>query len=59
MLYYAALFFVVAMLSGFLGFFGVSGIAAAVARILFVIFLILFIASLVFDPRRKRRGPPL
>src|SRR5205814_9690044 len=47
MLYWALMFFVVALIAGILGFTGVAMAAAGVAKLLFVVFLILFVLSLV------------
>ena len=47
MLYYALIFFLVAVLAGALGFIALAGAAALVARILFVLFLVLFLITLV------------
>jgi uncharacterized membrane protein YtjA (UPF0391 family) len=52
MLYYAAIFLLIALLSGVLGFGVVAGTAATIAKVLFVIFLVLFAASLL----RHKRG---
>jgi uncharacterized membrane protein YtjA (UPF0391 family) len=57
MLYWAALFFVIAMVAAFLGFGGVSSDAAVVARVLFVVFLVCAAVSLLFGLfRGGRRG---
>jgi uncharacterized membrane protein YtjA (UPF0391 family) len=47
MLYWALMFFVVALIAAVLGFTGIAIAAAGVAKILFVIFLALFVISLV------------
>ncbi len=47
MLYWALMFFVVALIAGVLGFTGVAIAAAGFAKLLFVVFLILFVISLV------------
>lgn len=54
MLWYAVVFFVVALIAAALGFGGVAGAAAGVAKILFFVFLVLFVASLVFGALRRR-----
>jgi uncharacterized membrane protein YtjA (UPF0391 family) len=54
MLYYAIVFFVVALIAAALGFGGIAGAATGIAKILFFVFLILFIASLVFGGLRRR-----
>ena len=55
MLYYALVFFVIAIIAGLLGF-GVIAIASAeIARIFFFIFLIAFLVSLIMH---LGRGAP-
>jgi uncharacterized membrane protein YtjA (UPF0391 family) len=56
MLYYAALFFVVALVAALFGFGGIAAGAVEIAKILFFIFLVLFVVSLVFG--LIRRGGP-
>ena len=46
MLYWALLFFVVAVIAGLFGFGGVASASAGIAQILFFVFLILFVVSL-------------
>lgn len=53
MLYWAVVFFIIALLAGVLGFGMVAFAAAGIARICFVLFLILFIVSLVGHSRRR------
>ena len=57
MLYWALVFFVVALIAGALGFGGIASASAGIAQVLFVIFLILLVASLVmhFLGARRRR----
>jgi uncharacterized membrane protein YtjA (UPF0391 family) len=55
MLYWAAVFFIIALVAGGLGFFGIAAGAASIAKILFIVFLVLAIVSLVVG----RRGPAL
>lgn len=45
MLYYAAVFLVVALIAGFLGFASLTELAATIAQILFVVFLVQFVAT--------------
>jgi uncharacterized membrane protein YtjA (UPF0391 family) len=47
MLYWALIFFVVALIAAAFGFGGIASASAGIAQILFVIFLILLVASLV------------
>jgi uncharacterized membrane protein YtjA (UPF0391 family) len=57
MLYWAAVFFVIALTAAAFGFGGIATASAGIAKILFVIFLVLFVVSLVFGYTR-RPGPP-
>jgi uncharacterized membrane protein YtjA (UPF0391 family) len=50
-IYYALLFFLIAIVAGALGFLVLAGTLAWLAKICFVVFLVLFIISLV---QRKR-----
>jgi len=63
MLYWAAVFFIIALIAAVLGFGGIAAGAAGIAKILFFIFLIAFVVSLLMgvfrrsvypsDPKRK------
>ncbi|WP_101757823.1 DUF1328 domain-containing protein [Oceanicoccus sp. KOV_DT_Chl] len=55
MLYWALVFFVVAIVAGLFGFGGIASASVGIAQILFFIFVVLFILSLIFGVRR--RGP--
>jgi uncharacterized membrane protein YtjA (UPF0391 family) len=55
MLYWAAVFFIIALVAGLVGFTGISVAAAEIARLVFFIFLVLFIVSLVAS--MVTRGP--
>jgi uncharacterized membrane protein YtjA (UPF0391 family) len=57
MLYWAAVFFIIAIIAGFLGFGGVSVAASGIAQTLFFIFLVIFIVALVMGMARRRSGP--
>lgn len=58
MLYWSAIFFIIALLAGVFGFGNISADATSVAKILFFVFLILFILSTVVHlGRRGNRGP--
>lgn len=52
MLYYAIVFFVIAIIAAALGFGGIAGAATGIAKILFYVFIILFVLSLIFGSRR-------
>jgi uncharacterized membrane protein YtjA (UPF0391 family) len=56
MLYYAAVFFVVAIIAAIFGFGGIAAGAVEIAKILFFVFLVLFVVSLLFGV--IRRGAP-
>lgn len=59
MLYWAIVFFIVAIIAAVLGFGGIAAGAASIAQILFFIFVVLFILSLVMHLVRgpgSRRG---
>jgi uncharacterized membrane protein YtjA (UPF0391 family) len=51
MLYWAAVFFVIALLAAFMGFGGLAAGAAGLAKILFFVFLVLAVVSLIFGRR--------
>jgi uncharacterized membrane protein YtjA (UPF0391 family) len=53
MLYYALMFFIIALVAAFFGFFGVATAAAGIAKILFYIFLIVFLVTLVMGLGRR------
>ncbi len=55
MLYYALIFFVVALVAALFGFGGIAAGAVEIAKILFFIFLVLTVVSLVVGI--ARRGP--
>ena len=52
MLYWAAVFFVLAIVASLLGFGVIGGTAMGIAKILAVVFLVLFVLSLIFGTRR-------
>jgi uncharacterized membrane protein YtjA (UPF0391 family) len=53
MLYYAAVFFIIALIAAMFGFTGLAIGAAEIAKILFLIFLVLFAVSLVVGLLRR------
>jgi uncharacterized membrane protein YtjA (UPF0391 family) len=55
MLYWAVVFFIVALVAAFFGFGGVAGTATGIAKLLFIGFLILAVISLVFGRRGLTR----
>jgi uncharacterized membrane protein YtjA (UPF0391 family) len=56
-LYWALMFFVVALIAAVFGFGGVASAAAGVAKILFFLFLVLFLVSLVAGLARRPGAP--
>jgi len=54
MLYYAAVFLVIALVAGLFGFGFIASSVAVIAKVLFFVFLMLFIISLLFGSGRKR-----
>jgi uncharacterized membrane protein YtjA (UPF0391 family) len=53
MLYWAAVFFIIALIAAVLGFGGIAAGAAVIAKILFFIFLIAFVVSLLLGVLRR------
>jgi len=54
MLYYALVFFIIAVIAGLLGFGVIASAAAGFAKILFFVFLVLFIVTLIGHASRGR-----
>lgn len=57
MLYWAAVFFIIAVLAAIFGFAGISVAAAGIAKVLFYIFLVLFLISLIGGMARGPHPP--
>ena len=53
MLYYAVVFFVIALIAGVLGFGGIAGAAAGIAKILFFVFVIMAVVTFVLGLLKK------
>ncbi len=53
MLYWALVFFIIALVAGVLGFGGIAAAATDMARILFFIFLVIFLVTLMFGLVRR------
>jgi uncharacterized membrane protein YtjA (UPF0391 family) len=51
MLYWAAVFLIIALIAGVFGFGGVMAGAAGIAKVLFFVFLVLFVISLIMGRR--------
>jgi uncharacterized membrane protein YtjA (UPF0391 family) len=49
MLWWALVFFIVAIIAAIFGFTGIAAGAMTIARVLFFIFLVLFILMLIFN----------
>lgn len=54
MLYWAALFFIIAIIAAIFGFGNIAADAAGVSKILFIIFIVLAVASFLFGFGRRR-----
>ena len=57
MLYWALVFFIIAIIAAFFGFGGVATTAASIAQILFFVFLVIFVIALVMGVAGRRRPP--
>ncbi len=55
MLYWTAVFFIIALVAAMFGFGGVASTAGGIAKILFYIFVVMFLVSLVFGVGRRGR----
>lgn len=53
MLYWAVVFFIIALLAAVFGFTGIAVASAGIAKLLFLIFLVLFVISLVVHLGRR------
>jgi uncharacterized membrane protein YtjA (UPF0391 family) len=54
MLYYAVVFFIIALIAALFGFTGIAAGAVGIAKILFFVFVLLFVVSLVMGMMRRR-----
>jgi len=54
MLYWAAVFFVIAIVAALLGFTTIAGVAIEFAKILFLVFIVLFVIALIAGLIRGR-----
>ncbi|MGB8813901.1 MAG: DUF1328 family protein [Paracoccaceae bacterium] len=55
MLYWAAVFFVIAIVAGVFGFGAIASASAGVAQFLFFVFVALFVVTLVMQLFRRQR----
>lgn len=53
MLYWAAVFFVIALVAALFGFGGIAAGAAEIAKVLFFIFLVVFLVTLLLGLFRR------
>ena len=53
MLYWAAVFFVIALVAAIFGFGGIAAGAAGIAKILFFLFLIIFVVAAILGLTRR------
>jgi uncharacterized membrane protein YtjA (UPF0391 family) len=53
MLYWAAVFFVIALIAAVFGFGGITAGAATIAQVLFFIFLIIFVVTAILGLTRR------
>jgi uncharacterized membrane protein YtjA (UPF0391 family) len=53
MLYYALVFFIIAIVAGVLGFGTIAGASIGIAKILFFLFLVIFLVTLVMGVARR------
>jgi uncharacterized membrane protein YtjA (UPF0391 family) len=56
MLYWSAIFFVIALLAAALGFGGLASGAADIGKVLFFLFIILFLVSMLVGVFSRGRG---
>jgi uncharacterized membrane protein YtjA (UPF0391 family) len=57
MLYWAVIFFEIALIAALFGFGGIASASAGIAQILFFVFMVLLVISLVMYLVRGRRPP--
>jgi len=56
MIYWSAIFFVIAIVAALFGFGGIASGAADIGKVLFVVFLIFFILSALLGFSRRKGG---
>ena len=56
MIYWSAIFFVIAIVAALFGFGNISEGAADIGKVLFVVFLVLFLVSALFGFSRRGGG---
>jgi uncharacterized membrane protein YtjA (UPF0391 family) len=55
MLYWAAVFLVIALIAGVIGFGAVASVSFSFAKVIFVVAIVLFLFSAVFGARGRTR----
>ncbi len=58
MLYWAIVFFVIALVAALFGFGVIASTAAFIAKILFFVFLVLFVLALISHVTHRHPHPP-
>jgi len=53
MLYYAAVFFIIALIAALFGFTGIAVGAASIAKTLFLVFIVIALVSLILGVLRR------
>ncbi len=53
MLYWAAIFLIIALLAAVFGFGGVASVSAGIAQVLFFIFIVLFVLAIIVQLLRR------
>jgi uncharacterized membrane protein YtjA (UPF0391 family) len=53
MLYWALVFFVIALIAALFGFTGIAVAFAGIAKVMFFIFVVIFVLTLIFGWRRR------
>lgn len=56
MIYWSAIFFVIAIIAALFGFGGIADGATSIAKVLFFLFIILFVLSLIGGAFRRGRS---
>jgi len=54
MLYYAMVFFIIALIAALFGFTGVAAGAVGIAKILFFVFVLMFVVTLLMGFMRRK-----
>lgn len=57
MLWWAVVFFIIAVVAGVFGFGGIAEASVDIAQILFFVFIVIFVISLIVGLMRRRPRP--